>query len=133
MLLNKYQAMKNDRFFISIVFVAISALLCFLSWSFYTTPKLSPDYSTKLKMDMNACIDFAQQKGFDAEKGGTRVVEVSTTNFDDPKFMFAASEAVILHCQNLDMQRFCMGSGSECGLPSHGLKMIFKYEKPQEY
>ncbi len=106
------------------------------SWSFYSSPKQEPDYDRKRMMDISSCMSFARHKGFSAEqpKDSTemnRVIEITSSSIDEPAFMFAAVESVLLACDNIELKSFCLGLSSECSMD--GLKMVLVYEKPVAY
>jgi len=131
-MLDKFQALKEDRFYISIVLCALSSLLAVSSYSIYSQPKLEPSYEKKRTADMNACKSFAKHKGFDVKQTGKAVLTLTKESFgNDEKFTFASVESVIISCGNIEMKSFCFGVESQCSID--GTKVVMNYEEPETY
>ncbi|MBD78023.1 MAG: hypothetical protein CL840_03630 [Crocinitomicaceae bacterium] len=130
-MIDKFQALKNDRVVISVIFYCIAAAALFFSYMYYTEPRFEPDFEFQRSKDVGQCANFAKHKGFEAKKPEKHIVEISSFNFDDPKFTFATVESVILACDNLELTSFCMGTADECMLPENGLRMVLAYKQPK--
>lgn len=136
MLLNKMEVITKERNILTVVFFLLSLVLIAVSWSFYISPRDEPDYDRKRMVDIASCTSFARHKGFMSvqpkdSSESSRVVEISLETLDEPSFMFASVESVLLACNNIELKSFCLGVESECGI--NGLKMILVYEKPSVY
>lgn len=134
--LNKLELFPTERVWITSILLIVAALMTVASWTYYDSPRLEPDYDRKRMTDIASCMSFAKHKGFKAEqpKDSTetsRVIEISTQTLDEPAFMFASIESVLLACSNIELKSFCLGVSSECSVD--GLKMVLVYEKPNEY
>lgn len=126
MMINKLQTLKNDRFYISSIITALSALAFLSSWGLYSQPKLDPDFATKRQSDISMCSKLAVHKGFEVNREGTSVLEVYSDKFSSPKLMFTGIETVIAGCHNVELKNFCLGVEEECGL--NGMKLVMVYE-----
>jgi hypothetical protein len=131
MLINRLQTLKNDRFYISAIMLAISTIVFIASYMIYAEPRLEPNFDAKRSTDVQSCIDFASHKGFDTKKQGLSVIEISDSNLGYPKLMFTKVETVVAACHNVELKSFCLGVESECGL--NGLKMVMVYEGPDVF
>lgn len=130
-MISKLQALKNDRVVISVIFYCMSAAAFFFSYMYYTEPRFEPNFEFQRTKDVGQCANFAKHKGFEAKKPEKHIVEISSLNFDDPKFTFATLESVILACDNLELTSFCMGSKDECMLPENGIRMVMAHKQPE--
>jgi hypothetical protein len=128
MLIEKFQVLPSDRSFLGAIFIFFSLGMSGLSYLIYDEPKMEPSFKEKQSSDMKACSAFAKHKGFDVEEEGSSVLVLTTTRLDDPKFLFSSVESIILACDNLKLESFCLGEESQCSL--FGTKMVFSYEKP---
>lgn len=134
--INRLEIFPSERMWITILMLAASIIMSAISWSYYSSPKMEPDYDRKRMIDIASCMSFAKHKGFHAEQPRdstemNRVVEISMQQFDEPAFMFASAESVLLACDNIELKSFCLGVASECSID--GLKMVLVYEKPHAY
>lgn len=131
MIINKMQAIGNDRFYIAAVLSAAAFVVTFGAYLIYSSPLQEPDFETKKASDMLACTSFAEHKGLTVEPEGRSVLTLTKNSFDDPKFTFSMIESVILACDNIEFKTFCMGIKEQCGLD--GTKVVLTYESPKVY
>jgi|AntDeeMinimDraft_5_1070356.scaffolds.fasta_scaffold11709_2 hypothetical protein len=122
---------KKEKTILSSIIAGFAVCAYLAAWTMYSSPREEPDFEAKKVADMRECESFGKHKGFSTRRVGDSVLEMTVDGFDDPKFTFAMSEAIILACDNIDVKNYCMGIATECGID--GTKIVFSYEKPKVF
>jgi len=129
MLLNVNQLFKNDRTILTWLILGVAAVFFVWAGILYSDPKLEPSARDKRTKDMQFCKGFISSKGFEVKNKSNVTITVSSTDFQDPKFRFAAVESVFLACKNLALSNFCMGVSNDCGIDGMKFEMTYKMPK----
>jgi len=130
-MINKNQAFKQERFYISVILTVISVAFFAFAYTLYLNPKQEPSYEEKKKEDIANCTKFAGFKGFKHRMVGRTNVELTDDRLTLDVKTFSDAEAVMLACSNLEPQLFCLGVEEYCGIS--GKKMVLTYEEPKAY
>lgn len=130
-MINKFQAFTRERFYISVALSAVSLALLAFSYSIYSTPKMEPSYEEKKESDIAKCNQFAGFKGYESRLVGRSNLELTDEQLTLNVKTFTDVESIMLACDNLEPQLFCLGLEGYCGLD--GKKLVLKYEEPKAH
>lgn len=135
-MLDKMQISRQNKHGMTVAFMLGALMLTVFSYAFYANPKSEPDFEKKRMLDIADCMTFARSKGLKTiqPKNSTepdRVLEITTETLDEPAFMMANVESVLLACSNIEAKSICLGEKSECGVD--GLKIIMVYAEPKVF
>lgn len=133
-MINKNQVIKNDKFIIAAVLTAFAIVFWGATFLIYSSPKLEPDVQVRRSKDVGSCTRFTEQLGYQVKSKSRSVLEITTSEFSDPKLTYLNVKQVALGCANMEPVSFCLGAGDICGLPkemAYGLKLNMAFKEPQ--
>lgn len=130
-MINKFQAFKQERFYISTILAVAAIAFYAFAYMLYSAPKLEPSYEEKRSQDIASCNQFAGYKGYESRTVGRSNIEFTNEELTLDVKTFSDVESIMLACDNLEPQLFCLGIESYCGL--NGKKMVLTYEEPSAY
>jgi hypothetical protein len=131
-MINKNQLFKTDKFVVAACLSALSIILWGAAYGIYQNPKLEPDVQQRRSKDVASCKRFAEDLGYTANLKSRSMLEVTTFEFQSPKYTYLNVKQLALGCSNMKPISFCLGGGEVCGLEgaSYGLKMTFNFQVP---
>jgi len=130
---NKKELIKNDKFIVGAVLLALGVVFWGATFLIYKNPKLEPDVQERRSKDVSACSRFAQDLGYKVATKSRSELEVTTLEFNDPKFTYLNVKQLALGCANMEPVAFCLGSGEVCDIKdaSYGLKINLFFKEPK--
>tara|TARA_R110001583_G_scaffold4718_14_gene26919 strand:+ start:14712 stop:15119 length:408 start_codon:yes stop_codon:yes gene_type:complete len=133
-MINKNQIVKNDKFFLAAILMALAVVFWGATFLVYSSPKLEPDVQERRSKDVGSCSRFAEKIGYKVKSKSRSELEIITADFKEPKFTYLNVKQVALACTNMEVSSFCLGAGGTCGLPEdmpYGLRLNLVFTEPR--
>lgn len=107
----------------------------------YLTPIDEPDSKLHAQETLSECLEIAKSySGFTGKVDiNAKQVNIKKYGLTDGKTELLISDNIIARCNNVEVQKFCIGNQEENkdqskhGCSSNGVEMILKYKEPWKY
>ena len=132
-MVNKQELIKNDKFIIAAILLALSVVMWGATYLIYANPKLEPDVQQRRSKDVSTCSRFATSLGYTVTTKSRSELEVVTQEFSDPNMTYLNVKQLALGCNNMEPISFCLGAGETCSIKDvpYGLKINMAFKTPK--
>jgi hypothetical protein len=132
-MVNKHELIKNDKFLVAALLLAVGVVEWGATYLIYKNPKLEPDIQQRRSKDVSSCSRFAKDLGYQVSTKSRSGIEITNLDFSDPKLTYLNVKQLALGCVNMEPVSFCLGTGETCGIEgaSYGLKVNMTFKEPK--